>query len=480
MQLLSTQKSLRNFLIATIALAFLACSGDDDSGGTVIPDPDSVKGGPENSAIPYISIDTQGNTIVNEPKVIAKMDVFINRELQLSTPIGIEFRGSTSFRLFDKKSYGIETRDEADEDIDLEVLGFPEEEDWILQGPYSDKTLLRNVLIYQISNEMERYAPRTRFVEIEINGIYLGVYAFMEKIKRDGDRVDVKKLTSGESDANTITGGYILKIDKTSGDTEDEDWPGDAAYSEFLGFRSEFSDTGNRINVAPFGTKQGPETYFLYEYPANDKITDPQKAYIQQYVSDFEEALLADDFSSSTRTYTDFIDRESFVDFLILNELSANPDGYRLSTYLHKDRGGKLAMGPIWDFNIAFGNDGRSTRENWIYRYNESYPGDLWLVHFWWNRLMEDPEFKTLLKNRWNSLKNSLLNSNRINSLIDAHVQFLDENGGIERNYEQWQVIGQPLPFNSFVGATYEEEVDYVKDWINDRISWMDGQIQSF
>lgn len=469
----------RVFSLAFVIVLFLNCSGDDGP-GTPTPDPDPNESGFENSAIPYISINTNGNTIVNEPKVIADMNIYINQALQLSTPIGIEFRGSTSLRLFEKKSYGIETRDAADEDIELEVLGFPEEEDWILNGPYSDKTLLRNVLIYQISNEMGRYAPRTRFVELQINGSYLGVYAFMEKIKRDGDRVDLETLTTADSNPDLITGGYILKIDKTSGDTDNDDWPGDQAYSEFLGFRSDFDPNGNRINIPPYGPKQGPETYFLYEYPKNTNITSAQKAYIQQYISDFESALLGDNFSIGQRTYLDYMDRDSFVDFFLLNELSANPDGYRLSTFMHKDRGGKLAMGPIWDFNLAFGNDGRSQTQSWIYRYNEIAPSDLWLVHFWWNRLMEDPEFKDAIKARWNALKPSLLNSNRINAMIDTHVQLLDQNGALGRNYDKWRVIGVPLPFNSFVGASYEEEIQYTKNWINDRINWMDSQIQGF
>lgn len=479
MKILPTPTTVRNCLLAITMLFAMGCSGDDGP-VTPTPDPDLNETGFEDSAIPFVSISTNGNTIVNEPKVIADMNIYINQSLVLNTPIGIEFRGSTSLRLFEKKSYGVETRDAADEDIELEVLGFPEEEDWIFNGPYSDKTLFRNVLIFQISNQMGRYAPRTRFVELQVNNSYKGVYAFMEKIKRDGDRVDLETLTTADSNPALITGGYILKIDKTSGDTENDDWPGDQAYSEFLGFRSDFDPRGNLINVPPYGTKQGSETYFLYEYPKNDNITDPQKAYIQQYISDFESALLGDNFSIGQRTYLDYIDRDSFVDFFILNELSANPDAYRLSTFMHKDRGGKLTMGPIWDFNLAFGNDGRSQTQTWIYRYNEIAPNDLWLVHFWWTRLMEDPEFRSAIKARWNSLKPSLLNSNNISTMIDSHVQLLEENGALERNYDKWNVLGVPLPFNSFVGATYEEEVQYVKTWITDRIDWMDGQIQGF
>jgi hypothetical protein len=459
------------FYVASLLLLLVsACNNDTPQ----IPQVE-FELGPYNGQVPYIKISTAGNAIQDDPKISAQMTVFINKEEVLTSQIGIEFRGSTSFTLFPKKSYGFETWDGAGEDISIEILGLNKEEDWILYGPYSDKTFLRNVLIYELSNDIGQYAVKTKFVELEINNGYQGTYILMEKIKRDKNRVDIKKLEPEDTDAEDITGGYILKIDKTSGDGNP-----DAEYTSQLSFRSDFGVNKNTLSYAAHGPKQGEETYFLYEYPDEDDITDLQKGYIKNYISDFENALLSDIFTGATRTYTDYIDLDSFVDFFILNELSANPDAYRLSTFLHKQRGEKLKMGPIWDFNIAFGNDSRSASDRWVYQYNLNFPNDLWLVPFWWERLMEDPLFKGAVKTRWTELKSTVFNKTNIESKMDTHISFLNENGTIERNYKRWDVLGTQLSFNSFVGATYEDEVDYVKNWITDRINWMDSQVQGF
>ncbi|MEC8391555.1 MAG: CotH kinase family protein, partial [Actinomycetota bacterium] len=118
----------------------------------------------------------------------ASIMVISDGEITHQGRVGIHVRGNTS-RDFDKKSYAFETWNEDDEDLDVALLGLPAEEDWVLQGPFSDKTLIRNHLIYQLSRDIGRYAARTRFVELEINGDYRGVYVLMEKIKRDDVRV---------------------------------------------------------------------------------------------------------------------------------------------------------------------------------------------------------------------------------------------------------------------------------------------------
>ena len=435
--------------------------------------------GPEGSSIPFFVINSLGNTIVDEPKVRGTLSVFVDQELVFSNRIGIELRGSTSRRLFPKKSYGIEFWDEAGQDVSLEILDFGKEEDWVLYGPYSDKTLLRNKLIYDLSNDIGQYAAKTKLVEVELDGVFRGTYVFMEKLKRDGDRLTIEPMDASVTSGEELTGGYILKIDKTGGDTEDSDWSGDAAYTEFLSFRSNYASNGQAfVSPLPYSDKQGYETYFLYEYPRPENINTEQKSYIQEYIQSFEDALANEDFSGTTRAYEDYIDVDSFVDFFILNELSANPDAYRLSTYMHKFRNGKLRMGPIWDFNLAFGNDGRSSSFGWIYQYNTLYPNDLWLVHFWYPKLMQDPQFRAAIKARWNELKNSTLSPQNIESKIDEMVTTLDENGALTRNFEQWPVIGEELPFNSFVGNSYAEEITYMKNWISERINWMNTKIQ--
>ncbi len=463
------------FYLLIAIILFTSCSKDN---GPEVPT--DIDFGPEGSSIPYVVIDTKGNLVVDEPKVDANMFIFKDQQIHFSSGIGIEFRGSTSQRLFPKKSYGIELWDANGADYSEDIFGMGKEEDWIIYGPYSDKTLLRNVLIFDLSNEIGRYAPKTQIVEVSMNSVYAGVFIFMEKIKRDGDRVDIEKLEPTMTASSVISGGYILKIDKTSGDSNNPDWGGDAQYSANLGFRSNYGAYGNRISYAPYGDKIGEETYFLYEYPSDVEINNEQKNYIQQYISDFEDALVNEDYSSTPRAYETYIDVDSFVDFFILNEISANPDAYRLSTFLHKDRDQKLKMGPIWDFNIAFGNDGRSALEGWIYQYNSSNPNDLWLVHFWWNKLLLDPNFRAKVKTRWNALRTNALQESSINQKIENWVLYLQENGAIDRNFEKWNVIGEQLPFNSFVGASYEEEVEYVKNWIQNRVSWMDSQISAW
>lgn len=436
--------------------------------------------GTDETPIPLIRINTNGGTIVNEPKIPAQMEVILGEEMLLNTPIGIEYRGSTSARLFEKYSYGLETWDKDGEDTDVTIFDMPEEEDWILYGPYSDKTLFRNVLAYDLARILGHYAARTKFVELELNQEFLGTYVFMEKLKRDKNRLDLKDLDTDDITPDVVSGGYVLKIDKTSGDTSNDDWSGDAAYSEFLGFRSNFDVHGNTINYAPYGPKKGEETYFLYEDPAPEDITPEQKSYIQNYINEFENALLNDDFGTSTRTYTNYINLDSFVDFFLLNELSANPDAYRISTFMYKNRNGKLNMGPIWDFNIAWGNDSRSRTDAWIYMYNSYVPNDTWLVPFWWPRLMEDPMFRNAVKTRWNELRKNEFSQTSLHSMIDEYVAELEDTGTVDRNFERWPILGVQVAFNSYVGESYNDEVQYVKNWISQRLSWMDAQIADF
>ena len=373
----------------------------------------------------------------------------------------------------------METWTASGEDFQTAILDFPIEEDWILHGPYADKTLVRNALIYDLSNRMGFYAVRTQLAELNLNGNYKGVYFFMEKIKRDRNRVNVLSLEPNQTDNSVISGGYILKIDKTAGDTEDSNFSGDFVYTEDLGFRSNYGTQGNVLGYEPYGNKRGEETYFLYEYPDPSRINQQQKDYIENYIREFEDALVNENFSGP-RAYEDYIDVASFVDFFILNELSANPDAYRLSTFMNKDRNGKLKMGPIWDFNLAFGNEARSQVEGWIYRYNENNPGDLWLVHFWWTKLMQDPQFRAAIKTRWNEVRGGALANTIITTRIDAWVAEMEANGALERNFNRWPITGQPVPFNDLVGQTYEQDVMLLKNWINARISWMDSQIQSW
>ncbi len=444
------------------------------------------------SEIPYIVIDTKGEVILNEPKIPAEMVIYIRKAIVQSTNIGIEYRGATSFRLSDKKSFGIETWDVDENGIDVAFFDFPEEEDWILSGHVVnledsyifDRTLMYNHFGYQLFQKMGRYSSRSRFVELEINGDYQGVYAFMERLKRDKNRIDVKKLEAADSDAQAITGGYILKIDKTAGgdlnidqplEYFESNWDDDARYTSDISFRSQYDINGDIIDFEPYGAPYHPgqylETYFLYEHPKAGSITDTQKSYIQDYIHDFEESLLTDDFSTEIRTYTDFIDLSSFVDYFILNEVCRNVDAYRLSTYLVKDRGGKLRMGPVWDLDIGYDTGDRVPFDDWVINYNRFVNRDAWMVPFWWPRLMEDPVFRSALRARWTELRSGVLGTAALIGMVDQTANYLQENGAVSRNYVKW---------DAGLGVDYEASIESLKSYLEVRTQWMDGEIASF
>ena len=414
--------------------------------------------------IPHVQINTLNKEIVDEPKISSKMIITKDSMILYDGNIGIEYRGSSS-QLFDKKSYGFETWDEKNEDMDYPLLGFPEEEDWIFYGPYSDKTLIRNKLIYDLSNQIGRYASRTKFCELTINNQYMGVYVFMEKLKRDKNRIAIKKLENDDLDSINISGGYIIKIDKS------DDENGEQVYNDFNAFISNY-----KPNYATYQS-----IWFNYEYPKPKDIHNEQKQYINSYFDNFEKALSGINFKDSLSGYRKYIDVESFIDFFILNELSNNLDGYRLSTYLHKNRNEKLKIGPIWDFNLSFGNGNYCNGDKydtWTYKFNETCSDDFWLIPFWWEKLLEDPYFVNKLKERWNELRKKELSDENIFQMIQNYISILkNESGAVYRNYSKWNVIGKYLWPNNYVGNSYESEIDYLIKWIAKRNNWLDKSI---
>lgn len=417
---------------------------------------------PENR-LPQVDINTNGGTIVDEPKIPAQMTITVNDVMDFSGKIGIEIRGRSS-QMFPKKQYGLEIWDESNEGIDVSLLGFPEEEDWILYAPYSDKALLRNVLIYDLARDIGRYASRVRFVDVSINGSYNGVYVLMEKLKRDSNRIDLNKLKPEEISGEDLTGGYILKLDKADG-------PDDTYYSDAAAIISTYS---------PNNANTGQKIYFLYDTPKAEDIVTEQKDYITNFMRDFENVLAGNNFTDPSLGYSNYIDIDSFIDFFLLNELSNNVDGYRLSTWLTKDKNAKLNMGPIWDFNLAFGNCnycGGGDTNVWTYKFNSRCPGDFWQIPFWWDRLLQDPAFVNQLQTRWQELRVGAFSNGAIMTKIDSYVEMLTLAGGIQENFEKWPVLGQYVWPNNYIGNSYNDEIEYLKNWINARLSWLDNAI---
>lgn len=421
------------------------------------------------SNLPIIVINSSGQSIVDEPKITASMGIIDNGfgvRNNVTDPfnnydgkIGIEIRGSSS-QSFPKKQYGIELRNNLGEGINAPLLGMPAEEDWVLFAPYNDKSLMRDALAYKLGRDLGWYAPRTRFCEVVINGEYQGIYVLIEKIKRDKNRVDVNKLNPDEISGDNLTGGYLIKIDKNTG-------------SGNGGWTSTFLPP-NRSNIQTI--------FFQYDYPKAADIAPQQKTYIKDLMASFEATLAGTNFNDPVQGYTRYIDVDSFIDFYIANEVGKNVDGYRLSTYLYKQKdsdGGKLHMGPIWDFNLGFGNANYCTKgnpEGWVTNFNTICPQDFWLIPFWWNRLNQDGVYRSKMAARWAELRADKFQTNRITGYIDSVYMVLNAESQ-QRNFQRWPVLGQYVWPNYFVGSSFLEEVNWLKSWVTNRLNWMDANM---
>lgn len=421
------------------------------------------------SNLPIVIISTGGQDIVDEPKIPGVMRIVDNGPGSRNDisgpyndydgPIGIEIRGSSS-TMFEKKSYGVEIWDEFYNDTTASILGMPEESDWVFHGPYSDKSLLRNFLAFRLGRELGRYASRARLVELVLNNDYRGVYVVLEKIKRDKNRVDIADLNEDENSGDDLTGGYIVKIDKFEGSNAGGGWVSPYRPPGYL----------NNDQVI----------FFQFDYPKARNITPEQGQYIQDYVTEFEDALKYKSSNDLVHGYKSFIDLNSFVDFAIVNELSRNVDAYRLSTFLYKDKDskdGKLYMGPLWDFNLGFGNANyynASDIEGWAWSMNSNPDAnnDYWLVPFWWQRFLTDPAYVDLLKSRWLELRNGFFKTENILAFIDSTSAVLEESQ--ERNFQKYSILNTYIWPNNIVGGSYQAEIEYLKSWIVSRLNWLD------
>jgi len=418
----------------------------------------------QSSNLPIIVINTDGQSINDEPKITADMGIIYNGEGErnnITDPfndyqgkIGIEIRGWTSQIEAPKKPYGFETRDSLGANRNVSLIGLPEENDWILQSPYSDKSLIRNVLMYKSSNNMGMYASRTKFCELVLNGEYQGIYVLMEKIKRDKNRVNIANLNPDDTTGVEVSGGYIIQVDRA-----DDDDPGV--------WRSSY----------PTNKAERNRMQFISYYPKAKDLIPQQQLYIQNFIFNFETALYGANFKDPDEGYQKYINVGTFVDFFLLNEFSNESDAYRLSTFMHKDKdtaGGKLSMGPIWDFNIGLGNH---SDERWIgtdgWRYGRY--GSTHKAVIWFYRLLEDDFFKNSVYSRWFELREDVLSDASINHIIDSSATLLDE--AKDRNFQKWDILDKYVWPDAALHATYAEEVSFLKEWTKNRLDWMDANM---
>jgi hypothetical protein len=409
------------------------------------------------SNLPIVIINTdidedtgQPMEIPDDPKIWASMKIIYHTDgsrnymtdadntdlLDYNGRIKIEVRGSTS-QILEKKQYGWTTYDDEGEKQKVEIMGMPSENDWILNGLAFDPALIRDYLSYNLARQMGRYATRTVYCEVVLNGDYRGLYILQEKIKDSAGRVNIKGIDEDDNEGINLTGGYITKADKTTGG-DPVAWTMDSYFES---------------------------TDFIHELPKPEDVTTEQNDYIHSVFTSLETTSGGHN-SSATDGYPSIIDIPTFVDFMLVNELSANVDVYQISTFFHKDRGGKLRAGPVWDFNLTYGNDvfgDRSHTDTWQFS-NEDNEGAKF-----WTDLFNDPVYKCQLAKRWNALTaaGQPLNNDHIDDFIDETVELISE--AAEREQDRW---------NS--APNLDNDIQFMKTFITQRIAWMTTNLGSF
>jgi hypothetical protein len=418
------------------------------------PTPDWFTAPNLGSTLPIVVISTLNNAeIKNEPKNTAHLGI-IDHGMNLLTDtyngyngaIAIEIRGASS-QSFPKKNYGFETQLADGSNNNVSILGMPSENDWILHGPYSDKSLLRNALAYHMGTSTGRYTPRTRLCEVYINSDYKGVYIMTERIKRDKNRVNIANLKPEDISGDELTGGYIVQID-----------------------RDDLSS-----NIDGWYNTTSPTKFYAYHDPKAEELKDVQREYIKSYITSFESAMSGAEYYWK---FKNFVDVSSWVDYFLVTEIGKHIDAYKLSFYMHKVKnsdGGKLHFGPLWDFNLAFGNFDYACSPDptgWTYQFqgtcDNSHP-------FWVKKMTDLSEVSNLINCRWQQLRNGALHTDSLIQFIDNRIAEMGD--APARNFEKWSILGQYVWPNDYVGNSYIEEVVFLKNWLTSRLTWMDNNM---
>jgi hypothetical protein len=400
------------------------------------------------TALPLVVISAPG-AIRDDPKRTARMRIIHRGGGRLNAvgqranaydgQIAIEIRGHSS-QQFPKKQYGFETRTRQGKNRNVSLLGLPAENDWILSAPYSDKTLMRNAVAYRAARILGRYASRTVYVELVLNGTYRGVYLLTEQPKLDHRRVAVQD--------DDVTGGYLMEMTVTQKLQRGEAW-----------FRGPIT-----------------RTPFAYADPKRGDLSDRRAAWIRDHIGAFERALYSPGFRDPERGYRAYLDVDAAVDYVLLNELFKNQDAFFASTFVHKSTGGKLVLGPLWDFDVSMGNSnfGRSgLLTGWAF-------DPIRARRPWVSRLYADPFFVERMAARWRAIRARGF-VQQLQRTIDADARRL--RGPQQRNFHRWPILGRrvwPNPVDPRTGRvrrTYAAEVAYMKSWLGSRARWLDANI---
>ncbi|MFT7302416.1 MAG: hypothetical protein ACI8UZ_001253 [Akkermansiaceae bacterium] len=420
------------------------------------------------SNLPIVVVDSFGRDVDGVGNTSLFFDAFstfigvddaTGRASVLGTPdfvgnSGIRVRGSSSAWLFPKKQYRFETRDPSGGDQDVSLFGMPADSDFVLYAPWSDKTMMRNHIAYRQGEKMGDYSVRTHFFEMFFNSSggtvgmddYQGIYVLVEKVKIAKDRLDLAKLGPDDTAQPEVSGGYIVRKD--------------------------------RIGSGEASLTTGIERVPL-RFDEPDSPNAAQISYLRNYLNAFESALHGPNFADPVIGFRAYIDEDSWIDQHLLTEGLRNADGFRLSTYYHKDRNGRMRAGPAWDFNLGLGNasfNGAQSPTGWHYvemdqtRFLPNYP--------WYSDMFRDPAFDLAYQDRYYQIRRAQWNTPTLMAEIDAIAADLSAEA-TAREFVRWPTLGRDTYANApgfRDRLTYQSEVDALKTFLTERFAWMDTQ----
>jgi spore coat protein CotH len=382
------------------------------------------------SNLPIVYITTPDHVGITSKETYVEKSSFVigntengKYDLTVAEGLNIKGRGNSTWS-YPKKPYAVKF------DKKQSILGMPKDKSWVLLANWMDRTVMRNAVAFEIAKRTKALAwtPNGDFVEVVLNGKFLGNYYLCEKIKISSDRVNITEIDNTKNvitEGDDLTGGYLVELD--------------TYYDETYKFKT--------------ATKELPVNF---KSPDED-VPDEQISYLQNYFNNIESILYSDDFPTNTGNYEDLIDVDSFIDWWFVHELTENAEpNHPKSSYMHKDKLGKLIAGPVWDFDWATYIPGRTTFK---------IAGAIW-----YDGLFKDPVFVSRIKEKWSESKSDF---ESVVNFIDTESVRIKESA--EYNCELWPITqningDETLDYLSAVTrlrAAYVERIGVLDKLIN-------------
>ena len=426
----------------------------------------------DSTNLPIVWIEVEGDSIMRDTRIGGHMKIIYNGEGKMNYAdtvahpgqhidydgyISVRHRGNSTYNNSPKKPYSLRTLDKPlkhdGKKQKVSLLGMPKDNNWALLAPYADKSMVRDMLTFELARPWMEYVPQGRHCELFLDGTYYGVYILAEVVSKGKKRLNLKG-PGDEGDA--ITGDYLLEVDSNDDETyTSRHHPVDSAGTPY---------TDRHI-------------LFQYKSPDHDKLSRQQLNYINRRIDAMEDALAAGN-------YRQHIDVMSFIDYQLIMELCHNIDAYRLSGKFYKRRDSvdpRFKM-VIWDTDLAYGNAHHRQgwrNDNWMYQSNNILyrEKEIYLVPFWWHVLNNDPTYTEQVKARWAQYRNGNLSTDRVMATVDSLAAVLTSHGAEQRNSQAWPRWGVKVWSNHYIATDYDDEIRYLKEWLTQRIAWMDQQL---